>query len=60
MGNVDMMSNNQVNVTSKFHAVFTRIGDIKYTLQQRGQGEIAMQLGEVNNSLRIIEGNKEK
>lgn len=52
------MSNNRANTASEFRTILTRIVEIKKALQESNHGEIAKQLGEFNDSLRIIEGNQ--
>ena len=53
------MSATQVNtVGSEFRALLTRIKEVKETLEQTENVELARQLEEVNDSLRILEGNQ--
>ena len=53
------MSATRVNtVGSEFRAILTRIKEVKETLENTDNVELARQLEEVNDSLRILEGNQ--
>ena len=53
------MSATRVNtVGSEFRAILTRIKEVKETLESTDNVELARQLEEVNDSLRILEGNQ--
>lgn len=53
------MSATRVNtVGSEFRTILTRIREVKETLEQTDNVELARQLQEVNDSLRILEGNQ--
>lgn len=53
------MSGTRVNtVGSEFRTILTRIREVKETLEQTDNVELARQLEEVNDSLRILEGNQ--
>ena len=53
------MSATRVNtVGSEFRTILTRIKEVKETLEQTDNVELARQLEEVNDSLRILEGNQ--
>ena len=43
---------------SEFKTILTRIKEVKETLEQTDNAELARQLEEVNDSLRILEGNQ--
>jgi len=45
-------------VGSEFGAILTRIKEVKETLEDTDNVELARQLEEVNDSLRILEGNQ--
>jgi len=46
-----------MNGGSEFRTILTRINEVKSVLQQSKHVKLAKQLGEVNDSLRVIEGN---
>ena len=53
------MAATRVNaVGSEFRTILTRIREVKETLEQTDNVELARQLEEVNDSLRILEGNQ--
>lgn len=53
------MTATRVNtVGSEFRTILTRIKEVKETLEQTDNMELARQLEEVNDSLRILEGNQ--
>ena len=53
------MSATRVNtVGSEFRAILSRIKEVKETLENTDNVELARQLEEVNDSLRILEGNQ--
>lgn len=43
---------------SEFRTILTRIREVKETLEETDNVEVARQLREVNDSLRILEGNQ--